>query len=64
MHSCIMICAVALKARHKKLAIFGKVRGRRTALKTYSFLFEEGLSIFKGFVSKCPAFFQWMRFVM
>ena len=64
MHGCIMTGAVAFKAHHRGPAVFGKVGAGGTALETYSFLFEEGLSIIEEFVPECSTPFKGMGFVM
>ena len=64
MHGCIMTGAVAFKALHREPVVFGKVRDGGAALKTYSFLSEEGLSIVEEFIPECSTPFKGMGFVM
>lgn len=64
MHGRIMIGATAFRAFHKRLTFLGEVRNRRTAFETYSFLFEEGLSVVKEFVSEWSEFFQGVWFIV
>ena len=64
MHGRIIIGAVAFRALHGRLAIFGEVDDRRTAFETYSFLLKKGLSVTEEFVSECSAFSERMRFVV